>query len=201
MDNIKPLHKFKTFKYDAAPFFFYIEIFPPDLSIFKHKHHRNLLETINSNPIMPLPMRVDRVFNGEKSLLIRPREPISFSLMDNLTAIINPSPFLQHGFETLLYFTEIRGYENFFLHLKFDKAEKWWNSTRFLYAKLKRLEEDFSAFLRAYIHTVLKAKLNDEDLISAATEYCKIVSDVCDKRLRENTILIEINSTESKVKL
>lgn len=150
---------------------------------------------------MPLPMRVDRVFNGEKSLLIRPREPITFSLMDNLTATINPTSFLQYGFKTLLYFTEIRGYETFFLSLTPEKAQKWWNSTKFLYAKLFRLEEDFSAFLRAYIHTVLKAKLNDEDLLSAATEYCQIVSDICDKRLKENSILIETKHTEANVKL
>jgi len=150
---------------------------------------------------MPLPMRVDRVFNGEKSLLIRPREPITFSLMDNLTATINPTSFLQYGFEKLLYFTEIRGHENFFISLNLEKAKKWWNSTKFLYAKLFRLEEDFSAFLRAYIHTVLKAKLNDEDLLSAATEYCQIVVDICNKRIKENSIMIETTRTESNVKL
>ncbi|MFX1570482.1 MAG: hypothetical protein ACFFCV_19250 [Promethearchaeota archaeon] len=201
MNNIKPLHKFKTYKFDAAPFFFYIEIFPPDLSIFKNGLHRKLLEKINSNPIMPLPMRVDRVFNGEKSLLIRPREPINFSLMDNLTATVNPTSFLQYGFERLLYFTEIRGHENFFVSLNLEKTQNWWNSTKFLYAKLRYLEEDFSAFIRAYIHTVLKAKLNDEDLSSAATEYCQIVSDICDKRLKENSIIIETTNTESNVKL
>lgn len=197
----KPVHKFKIFKSDAAPFFFYIEIFPPDLTTFKSEHHKNLLESIKANPIMPLPMRVDRVFNGEKSVLIRPREPISFSLMDDFIATINPTPFLQYGFEKLLYFTEIRASEKFFLSLTIEKAKKWWDSTKYLYAKLMRLEEDFSAFLRAYIHTVLKAKLDNEDLISAANDYCKIVSDICDKRLKENSILIETTRKEVNVKL
>ena len=201
MITIKPLHKFKIFKSDAAPFFFYIEIFPPDLTTFKSEQHKNLLESIKTNPIMPLPMRVDRVFNGRESVLIRPREPISFSLKDNLIATINPTPFLQFGFEKLLYFTEIRASEKFFLSLTIEKAKKWWDSTRFLYAKLMRLEEDFSAFLRAYIHTVLKAKLNNEDLISAATNYCKMVQDICEKRLKENSILIETTRKEASVKL
>lgn len=146
-------------------------------------------------------MRVDRVFNGEKSILIRPREPITFSIMDNLIATVNPSAFLQYGFEKLLYFTEIRAFENFLIHLNIEKAQKWWDSTKFLYAKLMRLEEDFSAFLRAYIHTVLKGKLNNEDLISAAANYCKMVQDICEKRLKENSILIETTRNEINVKL
>ncbi|MFX1303570.1 MAG: hypothetical protein ACFE9X_09455 [Promethearchaeota archaeon] len=197
----KPIHKFKIFKSDAAPFFFYIEIFPPDLTIFKSGQHKNLLESIKTNPIMPLPMRVDRVFNGRESVLIRPREPISFSLKEDLIAIINPTPFLQFGFEKLLYFTEIRAHEKFFLSLTIEKAKKWWDSTKYLYAKLIRLEEDFSAFLRAYIHNVLKAKLNNEDLNSAAINYCKTVKEICEKRLKENSILIETRRKEINVRL
>jgi hypothetical protein len=199
--KIKPMHKFKIFKYDAAPFFFYIEIFPPDLNFFKKEYFKKLLEPIIDNPIMPIPMRVDRVFNGENSILIRPREPIYFSFMDDYFAYINPVPFLQYGFKKLLYFTEIRAYEKFVLSLTQEKVRNWWNSTQFLYSKLIRLEEDFSAFHKAYIQTVLKAKINNEDLISAATEYCKIIQDICEKRINENSILIETTRKENFVKL
>jgi len=198
---IKPVHKFKIYKFDSAPFFFYIEIFPPDLSAFEMERTQALLKRIKTNPIMPLPMRVDRVFNGEKSVLIRPRAPISFSIMDDLSATINPNAFLQYGLEKLLYFTEIRAFEKFVIPLKIEKVKKWWESTKFLYAKLLRLEEDFSAFLRAYISTVLKAKLNNEDLISASTNYCNLVKDICEKRLKDNSILIETIRKETNVKL
>ena len=198
---ISHYQKFKTFKSDAAPFFFYIEIFPPDPTGFKFKHFKVLIDSIQANPIMPLPMRVDRVFNGEKSLLIRPREPVSFSLMDDLVATVNPEPFLQLGVEKLLNFTEIRAAEKFMLSLTIEKATKWWASTNFLYAKLLRLEEDFSAFIRAYIHTLVKAKMNDEDLISAARKYCQMVADICERRINENTILVETSEKEFHVKL
>ena len=198
---VKPIHKFKTFKYDAAPFFFYIEIFPPDLTSYKKERELVLLKKIKYNPIMPLPMRVDRVFNGEKSVLIRPKEPISFSIMDDLNAIINPTAFLQYGTEQLLYFAEIRGFEQFVNPLKIEKVKKWWESTKYLYAKLSRLEEDFSAFLRAYISIILKAKLNNEDLINAATNYCKIIQEICEKRINENSILIETTRKENNVKM
>ena len=198
---IKPINKFKTFKSDAAPFFFYLDIFPPNPTAFKSQKTKALLESIKLNPVMPLPMRVDRVFNGEKSVLIRPREPISFLFMDNLVATINPSRLLQHGIEKLIYFTEIRGFENFFTSLTIERAKKWWDSSRFLYAKLLHLEEDFSAFLKAYIQTLVKTKINDEDLIIAAKDYCQMISEICDKRIKENTILIETMQKEDNVKL
>ena len=198
---ISPFQKFKIYNSDAAPFFFYIEVFPSDLSAFKLEHIKALLKSVEANPIFPLPNRVDRVFNGEKSLLIRPREPISFSLMDDLVASINPLPFVQSGIEKLLYFTEIRASQEFRVSLTIDRAEKWWFATRFLYAKLLRIEEDFSGVLRAYIHTMVKAKLNDDDLINAAKKYCELVSDICNKRIKENSILIETDDNEVQVKL
>ncbi|KKN31447.1 hypothetical protein LCGC14_0823840 [marine sediment metagenome] len=198
---ISPFQKFKIYNSDAAPFFFYIEVFPSDLSAFKLEHIKALLKSVEANPIFPLPTRVDRVFNGEKSLLIRPREPISFSLMDDLVASINPLPFVQSGIEKLLYFTEIRAFQKFGVSLTIDRAEKWWFATRFLYAKLLRIEEDFSGVLRAYIHTMVKAKLNDDDLINAAKKYCELVSDICNKRIKENSILIETDDNEVQVKL
>ncbi len=198
---IKPVNKFKIFKSDAAPFFFYIDIFPPDLTSYTKERELVLLKKIKNNPIMPLPMRVDRVFNGEKSILIRPIEPISFSIMDDLNATISPPAFLQYGTEKLLFFTEIRAFEKFVIPLKIEKVKKWWESTKFLYAKLSHIEEDFSAFLKAYISTVLKAKLNNEDLINAATVYCKIIQEICEKRINENSILIETTRKETNVKM
>jgi hypothetical protein len=198
---IKPLHKFKIFKYDAAPFFFYIEVFPPDLTYFRIDYLKTLLGTIKDNPIMPLPMRVDRVFNGENSILIRPREITSISISDDTIATINPTSFLEYGFKKLLFFTEVRAYEKFFQSINLDKVNKWWNSTQFLYAKLLWLEEDFSDFLKAYLQTLLKAKINNEDLVSAAIDYCNRIKDVCEKRLKENVILIETIRKEEKVQL
>jgi len=198
---IKPINKFKIFKYDAAPFFFFIDVFPPE---FTNKNKPNLvflIETLKNNPIMPLPMRVDRVFNGERSILIRPKEPITFPVTDDLTASINPTPFLKLGFEKLLYFTEARSQEKFMLSLSIDRASRWWEMTRHLHGVLPTLEEDFSAFLRAYLHTVLRAKLLEEDLTKAAISYCKLIADICEKRMDQNNVTIEIKGKQENVKM
>jgi hypothetical protein len=150
---------------------------------------------------MPLPMRVDRVFNGERSVLIRPKEPVLFPITEDLTTIIDPLQFLNLGFEKLLYFTEVRSRENFFLSLSMERVSRWWQITKSLYANLSTLEDDFSAFLRAYMHTIVRAKLVGDDLIEAAKNYCQILSDLCRKRLEQNFITTEIEGKQENVKM
>lgn len=198
---IKPRNKFKTYKWDSAPFFFFIDVFPADYSNKNKPNLIYLIDSIKKNPIMPLPMRVDRVFNGERSVLIRPKEPIYFSITEDLSAIINPRPFLQSGFEKLLYFTEVRSRENFFSSLSSQRALKWWKTTEFLYGKLPSLEEDFSAFLRAYLHTMIKAKILEEDLVSAAQNYCELIAGICRKRMEQNIVLIDVKGKQENVKM
>jgi hypothetical protein len=197
----KTQYRFKTYKSDAAPFFFFIDIFPLTPSDFKTPRSSVLVKKIKDNPIMPLPMRVDRVFNGDSSILVRPDNPISFPIENDITAVVNPIPFIQLGLEKLVFFTEIRANEKFFLSIKPEKAYNWWENTKFLYARLKRLEEDFSAFIRAYLHTIMKSKVNEGDMIGAAREYCTIVNDICNDRMKNNIILTEIKNRQDRVKL
>ena len=67
--------KFETYKSDGAPFFFYIDVIPLDLAQYEIKNHIKLLKGVANNSIMPLPLRVDRVFNGESSVIVRSRDP------------------------------------------------------------------------------------------------------------------------------
>jgi len=193
--------KFKTYKSDAAPFFFYIEVFPFDSSLYINPHSSSLIKTIERNPIVPIPMRVDRVSNGVNSVLIRPNEVISFQISEEQLAIINPYHFLLSGMKNLIYFSEIRSSEQIFKSLSSKNVISWWEATRFLYGNLNRLEEDFSAFLRAYLHTMVKSYVEGDDLVSAAIQYCQILEDICKKRMEQNRILVEIDGEESAVKM
>ena len=182
--------KFKTYKSDAAPFFFFLDVFPSDPNFYDNPHPKALLNEIKTIPVMPLPMRVDRVFNGEMSVLIRPA-PISFPLSNNTIAIINPQKFIQFGLKNLLHHTEIFSHKTFFTPITSERVYRWWNLTKHVYGKLSQLEDDFSAFLRTYIHTLVEAKINDGDLIKAAKDYCQQVSDICQKRMFQNRITVE----------
>ena len=197
----KPETQYKTYKSDAAPFFFYIDVIPLDLAHYNVPHHVELLKKIQFNPIMPLPLRVDRVYNGVLSTLVRPRNPISFSIGEKNTAVINPMPFIQYGVEKLINFTEIRASKQFAISLSPENVRKWWSATKFLYGKLKTLEEDFAAFLRAYLHHIVVAKLEEEDLISASIKYCELIRDICYQRIKEKYILVEVEDEEKLVNM
>ncbi|TFF87722.1 MAG: hypothetical protein EU550_02750, partial [Promethearchaeota archaeon] len=103
--------KFKTYAYDAAPFFFYIDVVKPDLSSIKVDYFKKLLNSIKDNPIMPIPMRIDRVFNGENSVIIRPEHPIKQELFDDSQAFINPTALIHYGVEKLINYAEVRASE------------------------------------------------------------------------------------------
>ena len=197
----KTKFKFESYKSDAAPFFFYIEIFPFDTSLYSGPYISSLIKTIERNPIVPISMRVDRVSNGINSLIIRPTEIISFQISEEQLAVINPYRFLLSGVKNLIYFSEIRSSEKFFKSLSKKDVISWWESTRFLYGNLYRLEEDFSAFLKAYLHTMVRSYIEGDDLVSAAIQYCQILEDICKKRMEQNRILVEIDGEKSTVKL
>jgi len=197
----KTQYRFKTYKSDAAPFFFFIDIFPLYLKNYNTPYTSVLATQIKNNPIMPLPMRVDRVFNGESSIIIRPNAPVSFPLNESILAVINPIPFLQLGIENLLFFTEIRSQEQLYRSFTQEKVNQWWKNTRFLYGNLHQLEEDFSAFLKAYLYTIIKSKINESDVKGAAIEYCKIVNDICKERMLRNKVIVEIKSRHENINL
>ncbi len=148
---------------------------------------------------MPLPLRVDRVCNGVLSTLIRPRNPISFPIGTDSTAVINPNQFITFGLEKLLNFSEIRLSEQFVTSLSTENVKNWWNATRSLYGRLKTLEEDFAAFLQAYLHIMLATKLKNEDLTKAAIKYCELIKTICNKRISEKHILVELRGKEKIV--
>ena len=197
----KPQYRFKTYKSDAAPFFFFIDVYPFDTTLFELPRLKFLIKKIEKNAIVPIPMRIDRVFNGKSSVIIRPREVISFQISEDQTAVINPHQFLYYGVKNLIYFTEIRSSQRLIKSTSREKVTSWWESTKFLYGNLYRLEEDFSAFLNAYLLTMVKTYIEEGDLISAAIQYCQILEDICKKRMVQNKILTEVDGELSTVRM
>jgi adenylate kinase family enzyme len=134
-------------------------------------------------------------------VIIRPREVVSFQMPENQLAVINPDKFLSNGIKNLIYFSEIRSSEKLLKSLSRKNINSWWEATRFLYGNLYRLEEDFSAFLRAYVHTMVKNYIEGGDIVSAAIQYCQILEDICKKRMEQNRILIELDGEQTTVKM
>jgi len=194
--------RFKNYKSDAAPFFFYLDIFPLSTSPYEKDYLKDLISKIKQNfIIMPIPMRVDKVYNGQKSVMLRPLEPIHFKIQEDLVALINPQPFLQKGINNLVQLSEVRSLKVLHTPIESYNIQKWWNQTRFIYANSYQLEQDFSAFLKAYLNFIVKAKFNDGDLKKAAENYCQMIVDICEKRINFNSITTEVEGEIAKTKI
>ena len=48
---------------------------------------------------------------------------------------------------------------------------------------------------------MVKAKIESEDLISAAINYCELIRDICEKRIQEKRITVETKKKEKIVDL
>lgn len=185
--------RFKKYKSDAAPFFFYMDIFPLSTSPYEKDYLKDLISKIKRNfIIMPIPIRVDKIYNGQKSVMLRPLEPIHFKIREDLMALINPKPFLQKGINNLVQLSEVRSLEVLHQPIESYNIEKWWNQTKFIYANSYQLEKDFSAFLRGYLNFMVRAKFKGGDLKEAAKNYCHMIVDICEKRITFNSMTTEV---------
>lgn len=186
--------KFKSYESDAAPFFFYIDVIP-DLNI---KLNPNLEQTsFVNNPIMPIPIRIDNIFNGKPSVLIRPK-PIRFPLNEEKDLIINSTKFLKFGLQKLIYLCDYLSRKEIFKIIPKENVLKWWKLTRHIHGNLHQFEEDFAAFLKSYCYTVMKGKIEETDIYKASLEYCKLVSNICKKRMENNILINNIDGKKVK---
>jgi len=48
---------------------------------------------------------------------------------------------------------------------------------------------------------MVKAKILEEDLVSAAQNYCELIAGICRKRMEQNTILVDVRGKQENVKM
>ena len=58
-----------------------------------------------------------------------------------------------------------------------------------------------SAFLKAYLYTIITATINEEDITGAAIKYCEIINEICKEKMLRNKIIVETKGNQESVKL
>ena len=91
--NRKTLTRLKTFKNDLAPVGFYFDIFST---------------TIFQIPILPIPMRIDKLSNGEPTLFITPNQEKLETVFKKLKLCINFNLFYSTGIKNLLNYVKLK---------------------------------------------------------------------------------------------
>jgi len=170
-----PPPKLKSFKNDIAPIGFYFDLFTLDL--FKI-------------PVMPVPMRIDKVSNGKPTLFIVPDIIKLNSLCEKLNLSFNFELFFIMGFKNLINYAKEKYKEITFRRLEDNKVIDWFNYSKIISADISYLTNDFtfltSEFLKLYSKIDFGKDL--EEYHPEFIQYCDRIINFLKYRI-ENNIL------------
>ena len=176
--NRKTLTKLKTFKNDLAPVGFYFDIF--STKIFQI-------------PILPIPMRIDKLSNGEPTLLITPNLEKLEKVFKKLKLRINFNLFYFIGIKNFLNYANIKQKDLTLRSLDGDKIRKWWKASNNISAFNPDLSESFTFITSQFLKTFSYIDKNNLDPRQDKDDYTNILIDYCDSIIKYFRNKIEKN--------
>ncbi len=176
-----PQAKLKSFKKDLAPIGFYFDIFATEL--FKI-------------PVMPIPMRIDKLVNGDPTLFILPDANKLDQLFEKLGLVINFESLFLVGIKNLILFAKKKYKEITLRTLEKELIINWFEKSKILSAEIPSLTEDFtfliSEFLKMYSFIVKKGLApKHEDYSAELIQYCEKIIHYFQERIEQNIFKIK----------
>jgi len=173
--------KLKSFKRDLAPIGFYLDIFSTE--IFKI-------------PVIPIPMRIDKLANGEATLFIFPDNDKLNQLFEKLGLYINFKSFFSVGFKNLILYAKKKYKEITLRTLESELIINWFEKSKMFSAEIPSLTEDFtfiiSEFLKMYSNILEKSlSPNHEDYNAELIQYCEKIINYFQEKIEQNTFQIK----------
>ena len=176
--NRKYLNKLRTFKRDLAPMGFYFDIFSTD---------------IFQIPILPIPMRIDKLSNGKPTLLITPNREKLEKVFKRLNLTINFHLFYIMGIKNFLNYANLKQKELTLRGLDSDKIRKWWEASNNISAFNPDLDESFTFITSQFLKTYSYIDKNNLDPTQDKDEYKNILIEYCDSIIKYFRNKIEKN--------
>ena len=171
----------KDHKKDIAPMGFFFDIVPTEL--FKV-------------PILPIPMRIDKVVKGEITYFIRFNIDKLYSLFKELNLFIDFRLFFITGIRNLLEYAKKNCNDKTLHSFKKDLLRKWFNNSISIEIDLPDLTEDFTYLLSEFLKTysfINNLNVNDERYIKELINYCDRIIEYFQERIESNSIKIKSN--------
>jgi len=187
-DKIMDIYK-KDYKKDIAPIGFFFDLIPTEL--FKV-------------PILPIPMRIDKVVKGEITYFIRFNIDKLYSLFKELNLFIDFRLFFLIGIRNLLEYAKKKCNDITFQSLKKDLLRKWFNNSISIEIDLPDLTEDLTYLLSEFLKTysiINNLDVNDERYIEELINYCDRIIEYFQERLENNSIKIKSNGFYKEEKI
>ena len=177
MTRIKnPQHKLKSFKKDIAPIGFFFDIFSDENYPI---------------PILPIPMRIDKLSNGQPTLFISFDFPKLDRICRKYHLDIDYELFFKVGIQNLIT-TARKKYKEIIIHpLKDNSIINWYEKSKLMKAEIPSLAKDFTYILSKFIKLYSKflESSDDSNQIKILDDYCEKILNYLKRRLNSNYIL------------
>ncbi|KKK45717.1 hypothetical protein LCGC14_0680490 [marine sediment metagenome] len=183
--------KLKSFKRDLAPVGFYFDIFATE--IFKI-------------PVMPVPMRIDKLTNGNLTLFIFPDIGNLNKLLKKLGLTLNFKKFFLLGISNFINFAKGKYKEIIHRNLKHEMIIKWFENSRLINIEIPSLTEAYTYLLLEFLNTFsnIEEKRLGPSLEGCTTEllrYCDKIISYTREKIENNLILIKEEGSTKEVQL
>lgn len=189
--EIPPL-KLKSFKKDIAPVGFFFDIVSTEL--FKI-------------PIIPVPMRIDKLTNGEPTLIIIPNMTKLDKISSKFGLDVNYSLFYSIGINNFINYAKDKYKEITKRNLDLKKIKQWWNLSKNLISQNLDLRETFTFINSQFIITfsnLIKEndiKYNQKQYIKTLISYCDSIIDYLRLKIENNIFKINKDNIIKEEKL
>ncbi len=183
--------KLKSYKKDVAPMGFYFDIFATE--IFKI-------------PVMPVPMRIDKLTNGDVTLFIFPDVKNLNILLKKLDLAFNFKKFFLHGISNLINFAKEEYKKITKRYLKHEIIIKWFENSKVIKTEIPSFTNLYTYLLLEFLKTFSKIEekgLNAslEKYTSKLILYCDRIIKYAKKKIENNLILIKVDGLLIKEQL
>jgi hypothetical protein len=144
-------------------------------------------------PILPIPMRIDKLSNGEPTLLITPNQEKLEKMFKRLNLTIDFHLFYRTGIKNLLNYANLKQKELTLRGLDGDKIRKWWKGSNNISAFNPDLSESFTFITSQFLKTYSYVDKNNLDPNQDKDEYQNILIEYCDSIIKYFRNKIEKN--------
>lgn len=173
-----PPLKLKSFKKDIAPTGFFFDIISSKL--FKI-------------PIAPVPLRIDKLTNGEPTLIVLPNTEYLERLFNDYKVNINYKLLYSIGLNNLITYAKEKYKEITKKTLQLKKIREWWNSSKNISSNCIDLKESFTYLYSQFIKVfsiITQNNLNDVESTNILIEYCDKIIQYFRFKIEENIFRI-----------
>lgn len=175
-----PPPKLKSYKNDLAPTLFYFEPVLSDLFV---------------NPVMPIPMRIDRITNGQPTHFIIPDLNKIDELIKNLELKFSLNKLYIEGLKNLISYAKRKYKEITYRTLTTDILYKWYTNSLNLECEIPSLKEDYYFLISEFIKMFSDIETQgvqpeSESYLSRNVDYCDAVIKYFKDKIEENKFQI-----------